>query len=397
MPDIQYTVSELSTKIKNTLEVSIGNIEVIGEISNLHYHSSSGHIYFTLKDNNSELKAVMFRSRNKSLNIKVKNGIQVLVKSNLTFFEKRGQTQLIILEIEPIGEGELYRSFNDLKKYFSDKGMFDSIHKKSIPKYPKLIGLITSPTGAAIRDFLDVMNRRAPHVEIVVYPTLVQGKGAAENIVNGITELNKLSSVDLIVITRGGGSIEDLWAFNEKIVAEMIFKSSVPIISAIGHETDFTISDFVSDLRASTPSVSAELISVSKERLLENLGVIRSRLAKKIENIFNTISLDFDYLEKILSSHKPETKIKLQLEKVHNMKSLMINLMKERIDKVKTELKIIENQLKSYNPENILDRGYSIALDSKGFLLKDATQIKIDDVFSLRLSKGKIRAKKISS
>ena len=272
--------------------------------------------------------------------------------------------------------------------------MFDSIHKNPIPKYPKSVGVITSLTGAALRDFLDVMNRRAPHIEIIIYPTLVQGEGAAKSISNAINEINRLDLVDLIVITRGGGSIEDLWAFNEKIVAEMIFKSSIPIVSAIGHETDFTISDFISDLRAATPSVAAELISVSKERIIENLSVLKSRLNKKIENILNTLSLDFDYFEKILISNKPETKIKLQLEKVHNVKSLIINLMKQKIDEVKIELKIAENQLQSYNPENILKRGYSIALDDKGLPLKDSKKINTDDIFSLILNKGKIRAKK---
>ena len=253
--------------------------------------------------------------------------------------------------------------------------MFDSIHKNPIPKYPKSVGVITSLTGAALRDFLDVMNRRAPHIEIIIYPTLVQGEGAAKSISNAINEINRLDLVDLIVITRGGGSIEDLWAFNEKIVAEMIFKSSIPIVSAIGHETDFTISDFISDLRAATPSVAAELISVSKERIIENLSVLKSTLNKKIENILNTLSLDFDYFEKILISNKPETKIKLQLEKVHNVKSLIINLMKQKIDEVKIELKIAENQLQSYNPENILKRGYSIALDDKGLPLKDSKKL----------------------
>ena len=397
MTGIQYTVSELNKKIKDTLEVSFNNINIIGEISNLHHHSYSGHTYFTIKDHNSELKAVMFRSRNKLLNFNLKNGIQVSVKADLTFFEKRGQAQLIVFKIKPIGEGDLHRAFNDLKKFFSDNGMFDSIHKNPIPKYPKSVGVITSLTGAALRDFLDVMNRRAPHIEIIIYPTLVQGEGAAKSISNAINEINRLDLVDLIVITRGGGSIEDLWAFNEKIVAEMIFKSSIPIVSAIGHETDFTISDFISDLRAATPSVAAELISVSKERIIENLSVLKSRLNKKIENILNTLSLDFDYFEKILISNKPETKIKLQLEKVHNVKSLIINLMKQKIDEVKIELKIAENQLQSYNPENILKRGYSIALDDKGLPLKDSKKINTDDIFSLILNKGKIRAKKISN
>ncbi len=396
MPDIQYTVSELNKEIKNTLEASLSNIKIIGEISNLHHHSYSGHTYFTLKDHNSELKAVMFRSRNRLLTFNLEDGMQVSVKADLTFFEKRGQTQIIAYKIEPIGEGDLHRAFIDLKKFFSDNGMFDSIHKKPIPKYPITIGVITSLNGAALRDFLDVMNRRAPHVEIIIYPTLVQGEGAAENIANAINEMNKLDLVDLIVITRGGGSIEDLWAFNEKIVAEMIFKSSIPIVSAIGHETDFTISDFISDLRAATPSVAAELISVSKERLTENLSIVKSRLDKKIENILNTFSLDFDYFEKILSSNKPEAKIKLQLEKVYNVKSLIINLMKQKIDEVKTELKIAENQLQSYNPGNILKRGYSIALDNEGLPLKDSKKINTEEIFSLILYKGKIRAKKIS-
>ena len=397
MPDIQYTVSELNRKIKNTLDASFSNLNIIGEISNLHHHSYSGHTYFTLKDNNSELKAVKFRSRNKLLNFNLKNGMQVSVKADLTFFEKRGQAQLLVLEIKTIGEGDLHRAFNDLKKYFSANGMFDSVHKKPIPKYPKLIGVITSSSGAALRDFLDVMNRRAPHVEIIIYPTLVQGEGAAKSIANAINEMNKLDLVDLVVITRGGGSIEDLWAFNEKIVAEMIFKSSIPIVSAIGHETDFTISDFISDLRAATPSVAAELISVSKERMLENLSVVKSRLNKKIEDILNTFSLDFDYFEKILSSNKPETKIKLQLEKVFNLKSFITNLMKQKIDEVKIELKIAENQLQSYNPKNILRRGYSIALDNEGLPLKDSKKINTNDIFSLILNKGKIRAKKISN
>ena len=243
----QYTVSELNTQIRHLLENSLSDIWVTGEISNFHHHPSSGHMYFTLKDGRGEMRCVMFRGANQFLKFMPNEGMEVRVYGSVTIYEQRGQVQFKVSKMEPAGLGDLFKAFEALKLSLASEGLFDSEHKKTIPKFPSTIGVVTSSSGAALRDILNVLERRAPHVNVIVRSAKVQGNGSALDISKAIIEFNEFKNVDIIIVGRGGGSIEDLWAFNEEMVARSYFESTIPIVSAVGHETDFTIADFVAD------------------------------------------------------------------------------------------------------------------------------------------------------
>lgn len=285
-----YTVSELTREIRGALEKTFGTIWVEGEISNFR-RADSGHCYFTLKDAGAQLTAVMFRTEAADLTFPLADGLQVVALGNISVYEPRGQYQIICRRLLPKGLGALQAQFEALKQKLAAEGLFHPERKKKIPKFPEHIGIVTSPTGAAIRDILNIINRRFPNVHIVIYPVRVQGAGAAEEIAKAIDKLNTLHAqhalaLDVLIITRGGGSLEDLWAFNEEIVARAIARSAIPTISAVGHEIDFTISDFVADLRAPTPSAAAELVVKTRLELLEILGHLRERLARSLKHEF---------------------------------------------------------------------------------------------------------------
>jgi exodeoxyribonuclease VII large subunit len=261
------SVSEVTRRVKGCLSEKFTDIWVRGEVSN-YTVASSGHIYFTMKDETSVLRAVFFRGYQKDMRFELKDGMGVIVHGNLDVFEKRGEYQIIIDLVEPEGKGALQLAFEQLKDKLQKEGLFDESHKRQIPQYPDAIGVVTSPSGAAIRDILNVLGRRYTGVRVIVYPARVQGEGAADEIVNAIRKANERSETDVIIVGRGGGSIEDLWSFNEEIVARAIYDSQVPVISAVGHEIDFTIADFTADLRAPTPSAAAELVVKSKREVL---------------------------------------------------------------------------------------------------------------------------------
>ncbi|RMD96216.1 MAG: exodeoxyribonuclease VII large subunit, partial [Calditrichaeota bacterium] len=265
-----YTVSELTREIKILLETRIPEVWVEGEISNFTHHSS-GHMYFLLKDEHAQISCVMWRSRNNTLFFTPQDGMKIIVRGRITVYEKRGNYQLEVLQLHPAGVGELQLAFEQLKNRLRKEGLFDPAHKKPIPPYPERIGIVTSPTGAAIRDMIHILQRRFPPVEIILNPVRVQGEGAAVEIAQAIDQFNRYGQVDVLIVGRGGGSLEDLWAFNEEIVARAIFRSQIPVISAVGHEVDFSISDFVADLRAPTPSAAAELVVRNREEILAHL------------------------------------------------------------------------------------------------------------------------------
>jgi exodeoxyribonuclease VII large subunit len=278
------TVSELTRKVKQCLSESFPDIWVRGEVSN-YTVASSGHIYFTLKDETSVLRAVLFRGYQKDVRFEISDGMDVIVHGNLDVFEKRGEYQIIVDLIEPEGKGALQLAFEQLKAKLDKEGLFDESHKRPIPQYPDTVGVVTSPSGAAIRDILNVLGRRYSGVRVIIYPALVQGEGAAEEIVHAINKANVRKEVDVLVVGRGGGSVEDLWPFNEEIVARAIYKSTIPIISAVGHEIDFTIADFTADLRAPTPSAAAELVVKSKQEVLRwSIDLVR-RLHGSLDRI----------------------------------------------------------------------------------------------------------------
>ena len=391
-----FTVSELNFRLKNILESSFNNIFVTGEISNFHNHPSSGHMYFTLKDDNGELRSAMFRRYNSQLNFNPINGLEVKVFGSVTFYEKKGQAQLVVSKMEPDGQGSFFKAFEELKKTLRNKGFFDTIHKKAVSKFPRSIGLVTSESGAAIKDILSIMNRRAPHVEIIVRSVSVQGKNSAEDISEAILDFNNYALVDVIILGRGGGSIEDLWAFNEKIVAEAIFSSSIPIISAVGHDTDFTISDFTADLRAPTPSAAAELVSESIQNILISLDNYNFTMLNSVNKMIERTSFILDTLDNRLIVQKPESKISRQINKISQFKKSLIDLIYFKLKSLDEGQSSLNKHLLALGPDNVLKRGYSIVSNKSGKIIHKSKNLKVGEIFSLKMSDGNLKAEKIS-
>lgn len=354
-----YTVSEITNKIRSSLEHNFSNISIVGEISNIR-RPNSGHIYLTLKDKNAQLQAVVFRNTASKIKFELKDGMEVISFGSITVYEPRGQYQIIVDQIEPKGIGALQLAFQQLKEKLEKEGLFDISHKKPIPFIPGKIGIVTSPTGAAIKDILNIIERRFANVEILLYPVKVQGDGAAEEIAEAIAELNKLPDIDVIIVGRGGGSLEDLWAFNEEIVARSIYNSTIPVISAVGHEIDITIADLVADRRALTPSEAGELVVPQKDLLLDILEKCKSRL---FQSLVNKIRLLKDKLAGVASSYA----LRQPFDKLHRLQQRLdefaqrLNLnITHTLNTEREKLLGIAGKLESLNPLNVLKRGYTI-------------------------------------
>lgn len=384
------TVSQINNYIKALLEqVSvIQNIWIKGEISNFKLHSS-GHIYLTLKDNNSVLKAVMFRTAASKLNFKPKDGMMVLALGRIAVYEAGGQYQLYIEAMEQEGTGDLYAQFEELKRKLGEEGLFDESHKKPIPKFPSRIGIATSPTGAAIRDMINVIKRRCPMVKIIIYPCLVQGDGASKSIVEAIEYFNNKKLADVIIIGRGGGSIEDLWAFNEEITARAAFNSEIPVISAVGHETDFTISDFTSDLRAPTPSAAAELCVPDILELKNQIDTACARMAALLKQKIDAPKKQLEFLSTKTSKSNFE-KYLLDLEQdTDRLSEALIKAFTNKIDLEQKRFEREAGKLSALSPLSVFERGYcSLSKDNK--MISDAKSVEIGDVVTLRLKGGEL-------
>ena len=390
-----YSVSDLVSKTRALLELSFKNIYVEGEVSNVHYHSS-GHLYFVIKDSLSELKCVMFKNANSILRFRVENGMRLVSFGSLSMFEQRGQLQFVTKRIELSGVGALHQAFETLKIKLYNDGLFSNEHKLKIKKIPKKIGIITSTEGAALKDILHVLKRRSPFLEILIRPAKVQGENAAEDISNGIIELSNLDNIDAIIIGRGGGSIEDLWAFNEEALAKVIFNCSVPIISAVGHETDFTISDFVSDVRAATPTEAAEIISLSKEELMTFILSFQEKLINYVNSYSNAKKNEVINILNRLMLLQPLYVIKSKQASLDGFYSFFVNHINELIELKKIRFLGTINQLQSVGPENVLRRGYSIAVNKKTKkIIRIASELLINEKFILKTSNGNLEAKKI--
>ncbi len=387
------SVSDLNHQIKELLEGSFPQLWVEGEISNFIYHSS-GHMYFTLKDDESEIRAVMFKGNNQFLHFKPENGMRVFLNGRVSVYEPRGQYQLIAQRMEPAGLGTLFLAFEALKKQLSSEGLFDDDAKKPLPGIPKKIGIITSKTGAAIKDMMQVLERRAPYVELILRPTLVQGDDAAEDIVDAIREVSSDSSIDLIILGRGGGSLEDLWPFNEEKVARAIFDCTTPIISAVGHETDVTISDMVADLRAPTPSAAAELTAPSISELLSRVDRLNERLSGKLMRIMETQWQKMDHLQDRFTLQRPDAIIQRLHEHTYHLVSSFTQSMAFKIQKAKGRMDSLTSELKVLDPMNVLHRGYAIATSFSGKVLHDPSELKVGEAFDLMLEKGSLQARK---
>lgn len=391
-----YTVSNLNRKIRDLLEYQLIDIWVKGEISNFHHHPSSGHMYFTLKDGGSELRCTMFRMNNSYLKFKPSDGMEVRLFGLVTVYEKRGQVQFKVTNMEPLGLGDLYRAYELLKRSLDEEGLFDDRHKLKIPPYPNKIGIITSGSGSAYQDILNVLSRRNPNIDVLLKSVKVQGNGSAEEIVDAIEIFNNYDDVDLLVIARGGGSIEDLWSFNEEKVARAIFDSSIPIISGIGHETDYTITDFVSDLRAPTPSAAAELAVPQLDDLLSYLAETKNRLIRSVIQRLEQKWQIKDQLQKRASYQQPIKKIERQFEKLNILHDRSVKLINVKYEKWFQHTEYLSKQLLSLGPKQVLERGYAIPFNQSGEIIRRADQISIGEGFELKTAKGSLGAKKTS-
>ena len=391
-----FTVSNLNIRIRELLEHRFTDVWVKGEISNFHHHPSSGHMYFTLKDTGSEIRCAMFRINNSYLKFKPNDGMEVRLFGLVTVFEKRGQVQLKVSIMEPLGLGDLYKSFELLKKSLNEEGLFLEKHKEKIPSYPINIGIITSGSSSACQDILNVLSRRAPNINVLILSVRVQGDGAADEIVQAINTFNEYGGVDVLILARGGGSIEDLWSFNEEKVARSIFSSSIPIISGIGHETDFTIADFVSDLRAPTPSAAAELAAPLLDDMLLSISETQSRLIRSMKNQLEQKWQIKDQIDKRIANQQPATKIQRQSEKLSQLYKRFLLAIDIKCEKYSKHTESLSKQLINLGPKHVLERGYAIPFDQSGNIIRKADQISVGEEFALKTARGSLSAKKTS-
>lgn len=430
------SVSELNKKAKSLLEKGIPKLWIEGEISNL-AKPASGHMYFSLKDEMSQIRCAWFRQRQLQNTLNIVNGSKMLALGKIGLYEPRGEYQFIVEKMEIAGEGDLKRKYEDLKRKLSAEGIFSEENKSELPNLPKRIGVITSPSGAAVQDILTVLNRRFPIIPIIIFPVAVQGEQAAPQIQNALEKANFRADCDLLILARGGGSLEDLWAFNEEIVARAIFDSEIPIISAIGHETDVTISDFTADLRAPTPSGAAELAVPDQHDWIKSIDNISEKINTIITQQINSKSQLSDWINKRLSQSSPMMTVKRQIEKSNNLQKMLsssilqnlsrqeknIHQLKSNLNEVSPRLKIhtqlsrikelnqkitscsdhllegLNNRIKlasktlnSVSPLRTLDRGYAIARDAKTKnVIMSADAIEIENDIEVKLAKGEIK------
>jgi len=387
-----FTVGGLTKYIKDLLESDkkLTNLLVKGEISNLKQHSS-GHIYFSLKDKESQIKCLLFKRVVNSLKFNLEHGMKIIIRGNIELYEPQGEYSIIIEEIQPDGLGALNLAFIQLKEKLEKEGLFSREHKKPLPKFPKVIGIITSQTGAVLQDILNIIKRRYPLVKILIVPTVVQGKGAANSIVESIKLMNEFSHVDSIILGRGGGSLEDLWCFNEEIVARAIFGSKIPIISAVGHETDFTIADFVADYRAPTPSAAAEKIVPDIQELYETLHNFHIRDIQAIKYLIEFHRSDLNQILKRSLFKRPFDKIHAHYKEIDHISYKLQTVILNNLSSKRKRLEIIESKISALNPRSILKRGYSIIMKNNK-IIKDSSDVKISNNIDIILHKGKLNA-----
>ena len=431
-----YSVAELSLEIRNLLEKQFPDVWVTGEVSNLRV-AGSGHLYFTLKDETAQIRAVCFRNQVRYLKFKPQDGLAVIVRGKLSVYEPRGEYQLYVEFLEPAGLGALQLAFEQLKQKLAAEGLFDSARKKPLPVLPQTIGVVTSPTGAVIRDILRILRRRFRNMNVLLYSVKVQGEGAAQEIAQGIEYFNRHAQVDVMIVARGGGSLEDLWAFNEEVVARAIAASHIPVISAVGHETDFTIADFVADLRAPTPSAAAELVVHRKQDFLAEIEnqarrmtqIVQLKLAEarqaltelRRHNVFQTLLTRIAEraqrvdeavaaLDRLMRSclHAARQEwlrvsagvVRYDFRRHLDLKRADLTERERRFEndfrrflaERSNRLAQLEAVLKERSPQTLLERGYSITRDAEGRIVRDAAQVEVGDDVSIRLARGELGA-----
>ena len=391
--EMAVSVSDLNQYIKNKIanDEYLNNILVKGEISNYKHHYT-GHLYFTLKDENSLIKCIMFKSYAQKLNFEPKDGMKVYILGSVSVFERDGVYQVYAKVMEEDGVGDLYTRYQELKKELEEKGLFDESHKQKIPMMPKVIGVLTSQTGSVIRDIINVSTRRNPNVHIRLLPVPVQGEGAAEKIAEGIAYMNKNRLADVLILARGGGSLEDLWPFNEEIVAYSIYESEIPVISAVGHETDFSISDFVADLRAPTPSAAAELAVPDVYEVKQKINTYQNRLRMALSKKLEIMKLRYDKCMSSFVFKEPTRRIQENYIKLDTYVKQLENIIGTIKEKNKNKYIELVAKLDTLSPLKTLLRGYSI-VEKDGKVVKSVAELKVEDNVTIKLNDGEKQAR----
>lgn len=388
MEERYLTVTALTKYIKYKFDHDhhLEDVLLEGEISNFK-HNSRGHFYFTLKDENAAISATMFASSASKVKFEPSDGMKVYVRGNVTVYEPSGTYQINVKELKSDGVGDLYLAYEKLKAELQKEGLFDLNHKLPLPRFPKVIGVITSPTGAAIKDIINTISRRYPLCSVILYPAIVQGDDAKDDVVKQIKKANSDNVCDVLIVGRGGGSIEDLWAFNERIVAQAIYDSTIPIISAVGHEIDFTIADFVADMRAATPTAAAELATPSIDNLKQNINYYVDTMTKRVNYILNDRKMLMANMDRRIEAHNPINTLKHKREMLDvNTKQLAIYMNRILTNK-KHQYELLKHELDALNPLSIMDKGYSIS-SVNGNIITDVSKVKINDILKTEMKNG---------
>lgn len=387
-----FTVSSITATLKQMIEGVFRGIFVEGEVSGLR-EPQSGHLYFDLKDKNSLLPAVMYRWNAQKHGQELQDGLQVRVFGDLTCYAKMGRYQISVTRVEVLHKGDLWAEFERLKKKLEAEGLFAPEHKRAIPAFPRRIGVVTSPTGAAIRDILSVLYRRNPHLEVVLAPALVQGENAAAEIAQAIADLNKLTPApEVLLVGRGGGSMEDLWTFNEEPVARAIYNSAIPVISCVGHEIDYTIADFVADLRAATPSAAAELVAQNAEGVAQHITQLQKRLFQSVSLFYERAKSRVDLAVNSRVFKHPEILTQEKEQQLDDFNSRLENAFEKHLQAAQTRLELLTHKLNALSPFAVLGRGYSITRDAAGNIISQVGQTKPADKIYIQVKDGQIAA-----
>ncbi len=391
LQDKVYSITELNRAVRQRLEGEFSGLWVEGEISNFKFHSS-GHMYLSLKDESSQISACFFSRYNQRLKFEPKNGLKVLAFGRVSLYEPRGQYQFYIERLEPKGVGALQLAFLQLKEKLEKEGLFRPEHKKAIPRFPRVVGIVTSPTGAAIRDILNVMQRRFAGTQVQLFPVRVQGDGAGAEVAQAIAEMNRLAEADVLIVGRGGGSIEDLWAFNEEVVARAIFSSRIPVISAVGHEIDWTIADLVADQRAPTPSAAAELVVQNREEVELRLKDYFQRIQMQMGAFIESRKQLLEGLRSSYAFRQPLLLIDDFSQRLDEQMRQLLNYLKAIVNHKAQSFYALAGKLNALSPLAILERGYSISLNAQGQPVREATQVKTGETLRTRLWKGTVES-----
>lgn len=385
-----FSVTAITLAVKQMMEGVFRDIFVEGEVSGLR-EASRGHFYFDLKDRDALLPAVMFKWDAKKYLLELQEGTQVRVWGSLSCYAKQGRYQIVVKKVEALAKGNLFLEFERLKKRLQEEGLFDEARKRPIPAYPQRIGVVTSPTGAAVRDILSVLKRRNPHLEVVIAPTLVQGDQAAGEIAQAIEDLNRFTpALDVLLVGRGGGSMEDLWAFNEEAVARAIFKSKIPVISCVGHEVDFTIADFVADLRAPTPSAAAELVVQNSQNTRETVAQLQKRMVQAISLFYERAKSRFDLALNSRVLKDPAVITQAKEQELDDLTERLENAWKEKLEKFSHRFDIIKEKLSALGPQAVLKRGYSITRKQDGSVISSVSQTQSGETIYVQVKDGMI-------